>query len=261
MPLKHHTETAYMILLGVAICVTGLLVAILPHLPVGLPYWVLLAILTFAYPLVLMSTFRTNRADYEFRLMHWFPFGIVLLWMVLELFSGKAELLHVLTLGFFFLWSLPLVALGIAFMIIFALHVIRRRVVRVTLLSLLLAGFTAGAVASEAMNLNDNVQRAVFPENSRAIATLRRSYAAIRKYVGIGNDTTGGPIASVTSSSSSDSSISSTSSVSSSAPVIAEVPKPNHLTTSGPEDMLAALAVTMLGLYFGVLHGRAEKRA
>ncbi len=252
-----------MILLGVAICVTGLLVAILPHLPVGLPYGVLLAVITFAYPIVLMSTFRMNRADYEFRLMHWFPFGMVLLWIVLELFRGKADLLNVLTLGFFFLWSLPLVALGIAFMIIFALHVIRRRAVRITILSLLLVGFTAGAVASEAMSLNDNVQRVVFPENSRVIATLHRSYAALRNYVGIGNYPTGGPIAAVTSSSSSTavSSISSVPSTSSSAPVIAEVPKPNHLTTSGPADMIAVLAVTLLGLYFGVLHGRAEKRA
>jgi hypothetical protein len=84
-----------------------------------------------------------------------------------------------------------LVTLGIALLILFALHVIRRSAVRVTALSILLVLFIGGAVAAEAMNYNDNFQAVLFPPSTQLIATLknaaRRAVAYIRPNANTGS--------------------------------------------------------------------------
>lgn len=201
-----------MLLLALVMCATGILVALLPHLPAGMPYWAGLFLATLLYPLALARTFKLNRADYEFRILHWFPFAMAVLWIVFELIGSKAYILHILQLGFFFLWSLPLVALGICFLILFSVHVIRRRRVRIAFLSVFLALFTVGAVASEAMGWDSKIRRAVYPKDLPSSAALKDAYASVRTYLGILTGTSTG----TGSSSSSSSVIAMASSVSSS---------------------------------------------
>lgn len=267
-----------MIFLAVVTCVTGFLVALLPHLPVGMPYFALLFIATLLYPLFLARTFKKNRADYEFRMLHWFPFFIVMLWAFFELVGSKARFLHILQLGFFFLWSLPLVALAICFLILFAVHVIRRSTFRVTVLSILLALFTVGAVTSEAMGWDSDIRKVIYPKDFKTPEVAQQLYAKARSYLGVLTGTSGGSAVNSSSSSSSliamnssqgmsqssvmVSSVSSPrshSSLTSSKPALMTSSKPTSLPASGPESA-AVLGLTLLALYMGTLHFRARRR-
>lgn len=272
-----------MFVLGLVICAAGVAAALLPAIPVGMKYWAILLTLSFLYPIGLTRTFKYNRADYEFRMLHWFPAGILLLWFALQLISPRIEIVRILALGFFFLWSLPLVALGIAFICIFAVHVLRRSRLRVTTLVVFLSLFTVGALYAEGTNLNPRLQAVVFPKNPPTFAAISAAFSSLRASLGLKSGTSGMLIA-VTDSSSSSSAVSSqskpavamassksfamptsfSSSVSRSAisslpPVIGEK-NPGHLTKSGPEDV-AVLGLTLLAGYFGLLHARAKKRA
>ena len=89
MPLKHNTETAYVVLLAVVTAITGILLALLPASPKAIVAWVLLVLLTSAYSLVLAPTLKENRADYEFRWLHAFPLLMVLLWGLAALASSS----------------------------------------------------------------------------------------------------------------------------------------------------------------------------
>lgn len=233
------------------------------------------------YPLLLTSTFRTNRADYEFRLLHWFPAGIFVLWILMQFIAPQFRLLYILNLGFYFLWSLPLVALGIAFIIIFVLHVIRRRTIRIAVLGIMLAFFLAGAVSAEGLRWNRRLQAMIFPEDSPIFVVLQDAYLSGKGYlariasVPAGADASSSssassfPVATMMSSSaissssvgmlSSSSSFSIASSKASLPPVISSI-KPDNLASSGPPEMIALFAVTMGAFYFGLLHRRAEKR-
>lgn len=172
-----------MILLGLLIGVAGFAASLLPPLPTGMPYWAVCMVLSVLYPLLLAGKFKSDRADYEFRVLHWFPAGIFALWMVLQLLDGKLPLFHILNLGFLFLWSLPLVALGIAFLIIFALHVIRRSTLRITLLSIFLVLFIVGAVFSESQGFNRTLQRNIFPADLSIMASVGRIFGSAKNYV------------------------------------------------------------------------------
>jgi len=273
VPLKHHSETAYMISLALVTCATGFLIALLPHIPAGMPYFAALFVATLLYPLMLARTFKRNRADYEFRMLHWFPFFMVMLWAFFELIGSKARIFHILQLGFFFLWSLPLVALGICFLILFAVHVIRRRSMRITVLSLFLAFFTVGAVASEAMGWDDDLQKAIYPKDLPTSESVKKLYASARSYLGILTGTSGSSSSSssnTTSVLSSSSALSTTSSSLSSVrstyassvlstPALVTSSKPTSLPASGPESA-AVLAATLIALYMGTLHIRARRR-
>lgn len=255
-----------MLFLGLVICVTAFLVSLLPRAPIGLPYAALLLLVTLIYPLLLARTLRLNRADYEFRAMHWFPFGIVVLWGILEFLGPRARVLHVFRLGFFFLWSLPLAALGLAFLILFSLHVIRRSRIRITTLSILLALFTAGAVMAEGMHWNPAAQRTIYPATDALNATLVQSYGKLRGYLGMLSGTSSSdPVIGGSSSSTSSSQIAMVSSslASSRASVIAQSSlsssRPTNLPKSGPESV-ALIFTTLSALYMGTLHGRAKKR-
>ncbi len=215
------------------------------------------------YPIVLMPTFRSNRADYEFRLFHWFPAGIFVLWMLFQVIDPYWEWFHILNLGFFSFWSLPVVALGLGLGAAFSIHVLRRRNVRVTLLTLLLVAFTVGAALAETTHgVNQRLQAKIFTGNPvtslRPVMTRVRSLLVNLRYP----QSSGSTIIAVGSSSSSVSSRSarsqiSTSSVASS--VIAEH-TPNGLPKSGPEALMVLFA-TLVALYTGTLHVRGKKRA
>src|SRR3989338_4009325 len=81
MPLKHFTETFLVVLLGAVIALTGLLAATLPPLPEGALPWGVLFVLSIIYPLLLLPLFQRRRADNSFRLLHWFPAMLLLVWL------------------------------------------------------------------------------------------------------------------------------------------------------------------------------------
>ncbi len=246
MPLKHRTETALLFLLAGVIAVTGWLVALLPHSPLGLFYWIALLVPAIAYPLALRGFFRANRADREFRLMHWFPLGMLALWIILEFFAPRFTAALILQLGFFFLWSLPLVFLGILFLILFAMHVLRRSRERVIVLSAALGLFTIFSVVAEAGDWNVGAQRAVYRPTAIG-SVLDPAYDVI---VGQGNPYFSSSAVAVFPESSSSTSRSAVSLSSS---------KPSSLPQSWPGEY-GAIALALLGIYSAVLHRRALVR-
>lgn len=149
MPLKHATETFLVFLLGVVILATGILLPTLPDLPAGAIPWAILFLLSILYPLALFWLFRRRRADRSFRLLHWFPALMLLLWLGLEV--AALEKSKVLTLVDLYTWGWTLCAVTVAFILLisYCLQVIRRRAIRITLLLLALIPFVGGALASE----------------------------------------------------------------------------------------------------------------
>jgi len=149
MPLKHTTETFFVFLLGVVIALTGILLATLPSLPDGVLPAGLLGLITIVYPLILSPMFRKNRADHLFRMLHWFPFMMVLIWFVIEMAAQYVSLARTVSDAYVWGWTLPLVALGFLSIFFFCLHVIRRRVPRIFLLLATFIPFVALAMVSE----------------------------------------------------------------------------------------------------------------
>ena len=149
MPLKHFTETFLTVVLGAVIVLTGLLTATLPNLPDGALPWVILFVLSVAYPLSLHSMFQKRRADNFFRNLHWFPAGMLLVWLLLQgVVLGSTlspDEVDVYTWG----WTLPAVIVGFVMMVLFCLKVIRRRVPRLSFLAAILIPFAALAIVSE----------------------------------------------------------------------------------------------------------------
>lgn len=274
MPLKHHTETALMLILGIVMVATGFVCALLPAFPAGILYWCIAFALTVLYPLVLASFFRANRADYEFRLLHWVPAGMTVLWLFLELLSYRFEVAHTAQLGFFALWSLPLVALGIVLSIVFSAHVIRRRNVRISFLALLLVGFSGLAYAAQVNHWNAPLQAALFPQGgiNSVAATGYKSLAGLfntMRFPDGGQSVSSSSSEAVSSAPSSMIAVNATSSRSSSVAMASDAAttvaaavnaKPRRLTKTGPEETLGLLMVTLLAGYCMVLHARARSR-
>lgn len=260
-----------MLVLGIVIAATGFVCALLPAFPAGIFYWCIAFALTVLYPLLLASFFKANRADYEFRMLHWTPAAITVLWLFFELLSYRFEVAHTAQIGFFALWSLPLVALGIVLAIVFSAHVIRRRDVRITFLVLLLAGYSAFAYAAQVNGWNEPLQAALFPQGgiSTVAANGYRSLAGLfsnLKFPGIDGTTSSSiamssapssMIAAATSSRSASAAM-----ASDAATTVATVAssKPHRLTKTGPEETLGFLIVTLLAGYCMVLHTRARNR-
>lgn len=141
-----------MFILAVAIIVTGIILPTLPDLPNGLVPWAIVFVPAVAYPLVLSGVFRRNRADYEFRLLHWIPAIILLVWMVLQGIAYVWPLILGVLDWFTWGWSLPAVATGFLLIILFVFKVIRRWSTRLLLLALAFVPFMVGSVANEYYN-------------------------------------------------------------------------------------------------------------
>lgn len=267
-----------MVLLGLMICAAGFLASLLPHLQEGLVPWSICLLIFVLYPLIFQRSLRENRADYEFRMLHWFPAGIMFFWALLEVFGPRAKFVHILQLGFLYLWSLPLVAMGLLFSILFAVHVIRRSALRVTVLSIFLVAFTAGAIAAEAEGWNPRLQAALLTKDGTVAQIAGAGYQAlVQAFQRSGTGTTPTVVAlqgssasaglsssassaRVSSRSSSSLPVTSLSSSSRRPPTILADKKPGKLPKSGPESA-GLIAVSLLGLYSAVLHRRARKRA
>ena len=103
MPLKHLTETVLVALLGAVVILTGIALSTLPFFPPGVLPWLLVFILTLAYPAAVYPLLKNNRADYEFRALHFLPALAALLWLffatLMLRFPRFAVLLSILTFG------------------------------------------------------------------------------------------------------------------------------------------------------------------
>jgi hypothetical protein len=163
MPLKHATETILVCILGLATVLAGIVLSILPPLGLSIVPWLVLFGLTLVYPLVLYPLLRSRRADYPFRLLHFVPACMALLWLVFDVLSSyllAAEpVLNVYTWGWTFL------AVIVAFFLIvwFCLSVIRQRVTRIGLLALILVPFAALAFTAERRQWPDRMASALWP--------------------------------------------------------------------------------------------------
>ena len=85
------------------------------------------------------------------------------IWILLAAFDQQSSFIHILFLGFFVLWSLPLSLLGIALLALFAFHVLRRRTLRLTVLTVIIALFAAGSIVTEAAGLHGRLSATIFP--------------------------------------------------------------------------------------------------
>ncbi|MDD5751791.1 MAG: hypothetical protein PHS73_04715 [Candidatus Peribacteraceae bacterium] len=281
MPLKHTTETFLIFLFGVVILLTGFLLSTLPDLPVGAVPWAILFVLALLYPLSLVFLFRSRRADHAFRLLHWFPALMLLVWLGLQIVA--LERTHLLSLvdGYTWAWTLPAVALAFILLVTYCLRVVRRAALRIVLLLIAFLPFVTVALVSErgphwerqmasalwegqwlksmegatllgftinrrlplAQNLSssNDASEESWRERLRAAEQRRRE---VRERM---LRSTGAVLPSPSSVSSS------------SAAVIAEVEsKPAKLPSSGPE--IGFLVLCALAGYAGVLHDRARRR-
>ncbi len=148
MPLKHSTETFLVILLGAVIVLTGVLLATLPPLMAGLVPMLILLVLTLAYPIALYPLFRSNRADYPFRVLHFFPALMVVAWGVLQLLGWGVPTLGFLARWYTWGWTFVAVLLGMFLLMVFCLQVLRQWTERIATLGILLVIFLALAFAS-----------------------------------------------------------------------------------------------------------------
>ncbi len=283
MPLKHSTETALIVVLAIAIATVGIVLSLLPDLPQGLYYWLALFIATGLYPLVLTPVFRENRADYEFRLLHWVPAAMTALWAILQVvglfIDGTSDLM-----GWFrFLWCLPLVGIGFLLLIIFCNAVLRRRQLRISLLILAFILFAGFATVASSKRWNERLQAYLTHEDvhvplddasvssGEVIAMASSSSSRASQVVGRSSSSVRTSSSARTSSSSKMSSSSRSSSSSKQGGAIGknvkDLPKPKppvkadpapKLPKSGPET--AAGVIAILGLYCGVLQVRVIKR-
>jgi hypothetical protein len=270
MPLKHCTETLLIVCLAAVMIVAGIALSTLPDLPAGAPAWAVLMALALAYPIALYPALRRNRADYEFRALHFLPALFVLLWLVIQITSQKIpdarSLSSALTWGY---TGIP-VSIFFFLLILFVLQVIRRRVPRLTFLLLLFVPYAAAAVLSEqapswntqlasalwgwtgsgtssmgqiAQNTQRSLPKSADPDEEEWRQKLRDRDAADRAS---------------SSALSSSSVIALGAKSSSSTPLIAMKPTNGTLPSAGPGmELLGSIVVAA---YCGVLHQRAKRR-
>lgn len=281
MPLKHTTETFLVFLLGIVILIVGLLLPTLPDLPAGAVPWTILFVLTLLYPLSLFFLFRNRRADHAFRLLHWFPAAMMLVWLGLQIVALERPQFLPSVGWYTWGWTLPVVALAFILLVLYCLRVVRRAALRIVLLLIAflpfvtvalmsargpqwerqlaatlwegqwlksiegstLLGFTINRRLPIAQNLNSSgdASEESWRERLRAAEERRRE---VRERMRRSTGSTLLPPGSASSSS---------------VAVIAETDtKPAKLPSSGPEIGFFILAVA--ALYAGVLHDRARKR-
>lgn len=150
MPLKHRTETLLVVILAAVMLLTGLILASLPALPMGIIPWCIVCVATCIYPLVLYPLFKTDRADYEFRTLHWVPTGLTVLWLLLQLLTKIWPSASVLSSAFTWAWALPITSVAVLALIVFCLKVLRQWSKRIALMGLLYIPFACLAAWSAA---------------------------------------------------------------------------------------------------------------
>lgn len=276
MPLKHATETFLVFLLGLILAVTGITMALLPPLQSSFMPWLIAFVLSILYPLLLYPMLRSRRADNSFRLLHFLPALLLLVWFVLELSPATSLLLRIHRM-YLWGWALPVIALGFVLLAAFCIDVIRERRGRLTILALLFVPFAAAAVAGEQLGWNARIAsliahpRQLFAGQTSDPTTAQQSsedalkgdlarmerrrerlesdvVSSLQITPARGSSLQPLPSPRVTSRTAAQA-----------RPELAQTSSsPTRLTKSGPE--LNALIVLFLAAYCGVVHMRAKKR-
>ena len=239
MPLKHSTETTLVVVLGLAMALAGVAVAVLSLVSAPWLLWIAAFFISLAYPLVLYPHFRERRADYEFRILHFAPAFVLLTWLVLTVLAPLVPLLAFLRTILMFGWALPLVTLGFLLLTWFCLTVIRQWTRRLGGLALVFVPFMALALFGQSMEWNPWL-------------------AALLEPVSGSGSVSSGPIA-VGSAKSGVSIMSRGMSRSSAVAMGSSSSKPPHLPHAGPEDF-AFLAVMVPAATSAAVHLRAMRR-
>ncbi len=162
MPLKHLTETLLIVLLGIVTVATGFVLSTLPHLPPGILPWLILFVITLIYPAVLYPLLKNNRADYEFRALHFLPAVVAVLWLLLASLTLRFAFLSVVLAVLTFAWSLPFVFVSFLLIILFCFSVVRRVVPRIVFLLLIFVPYLALAVAATAFHEDRKIAAVVW---------------------------------------------------------------------------------------------------
>lgn len=239
MPLKHSTETTLVVVLGLAMALAGVVVAVLSLVSSPWLLWIAAFFISLAYPLVLYPHFRERRADYEFRLLHFAPAIVLLTWLILTVLAPVVPflgfLLGILTFG----WALPLVALGFLLLAWFCLTVIRQWSRRLGGLALVFVPFAALALFGQQLQWNTQLASLLEPRAGSG-SVSSGPIAAGSATSGVAIMSRGMSRPSVIASGSSSS-------------------KPPHLPHAGPEDF-AFLAVIVPAATSAAVHLRAMRR-
>ncbi|PIQ76614.1 hypothetical protein COU78_02820 [Candidatus Peregrinibacteria bacterium CG10_big_fil_rev_8_21_14_0_10_49_24] len=157
MPLKHTTETLLVFLLAAVMVAVGIVIPTLVALPTGIVPWAVAFVLAVAYPLSLSRLFRTNRADYAFRMLHWAPAALLLLWLLLQAVTLALPAFQPVLSWYTWGWTLPGVATGFFLLGYFCIKVLRRWTQRFALLTVAFLPFMVGAVATEYYGWNTQI--------------------------------------------------------------------------------------------------------
>ncbi len=154
MPLKHQTETALVGILGIAIALAGIVVGILSFVTSPWLLWIAAFFISLAYPLILYPHFRERRADYEFRLLHFVPAIILLVWLLFTILGGSMSWVLAARGLLLTAWALPLVAIAFALLAWFSLHVIRQWPRRLATLAAIFVPFAILGIFGEKLQWN-----------------------------------------------------------------------------------------------------------
>lgn len=157
MPLKHITETTLVAVLGLAMVLTGIVMAILTAMAAPWFLWIAAFIVAIAYPLVLYPHFRERRADYEFRLLHFLPAAFLLLWLLLTIVGNAVPIVAFLRSMLAFAWGLPLVLLGFIFLGLFCVQVMRQSGRRIVALLALFLPFALFGLLGDRFDWNTRI--------------------------------------------------------------------------------------------------------
>lgn len=166
MPLKHRTETLLITALTIVILLTGFLIASLPNLPTGIVPWSILFIASLAYPLLLLPLFRRDRADYEFRWLHWIPSILLLIWLLLAVLQLIWPVVGAIKAAYTWGWLLPSMAISLLLLFLFCTKVIRQWAKRSLAIILLFVPFMAIALwSASSPQYEKNIQAALWQSN------------------------------------------------------------------------------------------------
>lgn len=260
MPLKHTTETLLIILLAAVLALTGFVMSILPPLGVSVVPWIVAFVASLLYPLSLYPLFKERRADYEFRMFHFAPAALLLIWMVLDLVSSAFPFAAFLLSWFTWGWALPFVFLLFLLLVWFCFKVLRQWIGRLIMIGLIFLPFLLLGVLSEQFQWSKNIGMSLWGSSATGsgavIAEVQpgEDWREALRRASQGRSASSSAsslIAAVSSSSKSSVLIGSTGSDGSAS----SVAPPPHLPHAGGE--LEAIAVLFVAAYCAVLQKRA----
>jgi hypothetical protein len=170
MPLKHRTETLFVTILAIMLLLTGFVLATLPVLPRGIIPWAVVFVFTLLYPAVLMPFYRKERADHEFRSLHWFPMTMAILWLIFATLAWLVPSTAVILVAYTWAWSLPLITFAIIGLLLFCSKVLRQLTKRTVYILGLFIPFAALALwSSSGPRFERSIAKVLWNTSSNAV--------------------------------------------------------------------------------------------